>query len=102
VTVRYACAKCRRIIDTWRCNVLADGKLELVAHCHGEQQRKVVSLDMSGVLFHDGSVLELDSRNPDDWLRQGDTKGLATHRRLAGGSGPPRWTKNATLASLGE
>jgi hypothetical protein len=98
--IRYACAKCRRIIDTWRCNVLPDGKLELVAHCHGEQQRKVVSLDMSGVLFHDGSVLELESRNPDDWL--GPQEGPAVDRRARGRTDESRRSRNAKEAAGGE
>ena len=67
--IRYACAKCRRIITDWRASVLPDGRTELVAQCHGERHTFHLSPDMRGVLFYAGSVLELPTRDPDEYVR---------------------------------
>lgn len=70
MTLRYACARCARIITDWRASVLPDGRLELQGHCHGEVHTIRQLLDLSGIAFHDGSVLELETRNPDEFIRR--------------------------------
>jgi hypothetical protein len=79
MTLRYACAKCARIITDWRASVLPDGRLELVAHCHGERHVIRQFLDLQGIAFHDGSVLDLQTRDPDEYVKQA--------REGSGGSG---------------
>jgi len=101
VTLRYACAKCRRIITDWRASVRPDGKLELQAHCHGDVATIIQVLDLQGVLFHNArSVLELESRFPDDWT--GPQEGPTVDRGASGRGQSPRRAQNATLAALGE
>jgi hypothetical protein len=68
MTLRYACARCSRIITDWRASVLPDGRLELQGHCHGEVHVIRQPLDLSGIAFHDGPVLELETRDPDEFI----------------------------------
>jgi hypothetical protein len=67
--MRHACAVCRRIVTDYRASVLPDGRIEVLAQCHGQAERMVIIVDRTGVLFHDGSVLELETRDPDEFVR---------------------------------
>ena len=100
---RFACAVCRRIITDVTATVEHD-RVNIHFRCHGEQHTFPVPLEMRGVLFHDkSSVLDLPSRNPDEYLRlASEEEGQGTDRRLAGGSGQSWWTENARVAALGE
>jgi len=78
--MKYACHKCKRTITDWRATVRPDGRLELAAHCHGDVSTRVIPLDMQGVLFYDGPVLDLPTRDPDEFVRlarEGEGKGAA-------------------------
>jgi hypothetical protein len=101
--IRYACAVCKRIITDYRASVLPDGRIELVAQCHGERHTFRILPDMSGVLFHDRSVLELETRDPDEYIRRAREEGSKAVDRGASGRGkPPRRLTNAEVAALGE
>lgn len=82
---RFACAKCRRIITDVTATVEPD-RVNIHFRCHGEQHTFPVPLEMSGVLFHGlNSVLDLPSRDPDEYLRlTSEEEGKGTDRRLAG------------------
>lgn len=100
MSIRFACAVCRRIITDWRASVLPDGRLELQARCHGQVFSIIQLLDLQGVLFSDRPILDLESRFPDDWT--GPKEGPAVDRGASGRGRKSRWTENATLAALGE
>lgn len=82
---RFACAKCRRIITDVTATVEPD-RVNIHFRCHGERHTFPVPLEMSGVLFHEfSSVLDLPSRDPDEYLRlTSEEKGKGSDRRLAG------------------
>lgn len=68
--VRYACAVCRKIIapSQWVITLRPDGKLSMVAHCHGAQQEKLFILEASGVMFTEQHPSLLPTRYPEDYL----------------------------------
>ena len=99
---RFCCAKCRRIITDVTATVEHD-RVNIHFRCHGEQHTFPVPLEMSGVLFHAGSVLELSTRDPDEYLRlTSEEEGKGTDRSTDGRSGKSRLPKNAALAQAGE
>lgn len=83
MSLRYACAVCRKIITDWRITQRPDGKIEFQAHCHGDVHSIVISLDLQGVLFSGTSVLELPTRDPDEYIRRAaEEEGKGTTGRV--------------------
>ena len=100
---RFCCAKCCRIITDVTATVEHD-RVNIHFRCHGEQHTFPVPLEMRGVLFHDkSSVLDLPTRDPDEYLRlASEEEGQGTDRRASTGAREPWLTENARVAALGE
>lgn len=84
MSLRFACAKCRRIITDVTASVERD-RVNITFRCHGESHTFPVPLEMSGVLFHGkSSVLQLPTRDPDEYLRLAAEEGSSPAGRSIG------------------
>jgi hypothetical protein len=79
--IRRACAVCRRIITDVRAEVLPDNRgVVVIFSCHGAEYRSVQLLDIQGVAFNDGSVLDLETRDPDEFIARKGSGGSSAGR----------------------
>jgi len=52
----------------WTASVSPEGKIILVAKCHGDRAEITLGTDIGGVLFSGVDVMTLKSRDPMDWV----------------------------------